>query len=234
MKLRLLGVYGPYPVADGCCSSYLVEDGDTAILLDFGSGAYSRLLRYLPLGKVDAVVLSHLHGDHTGDMTILRYALEQGQGKTPLPLFAPETAPFSSSVFETTAVQDGFETAVGSLKLTFYRVEHAATCMAVKVTDGAGHTLFYTGDTAYFPQLASYALGCDLLLADACVADEDDTKAQKNHMTARQVGVLARACGCKCAILTHLWGAGFDPAAMLQAANCDCAVLAEEGKQFEV
>ena len=39
MKLTLLGIWGPFPIGGGGCSSYLVEDGDTKILLDCGSGA---------------------------------------------------------------------------------------------------------------------------------------------------------------------------------------------------
>ena len=39
MKLTVLGCNGPYPAAGGACSGYLLETGDTRVLLDCGAGA---------------------------------------------------------------------------------------------------------------------------------------------------------------------------------------------------
>ena len=42
MRLTALGVYGPFPRAGSACSGYVVETGETRILLDCGSGVFSR------------------------------------------------------------------------------------------------------------------------------------------------------------------------------------------------
>ena len=131
MKLTALGVYGPFPVAGGGCSSYLVEDGDTHILLDCGSGALSRMLRYIPLSKLDAVVLSHMHADHAGEIDLVRYALEFGQGNTPMPVFSPETASLKREAFAPVLTEDGMTATVGSLQLRFFAVRHAAPTTGV-------------------------------------------------------------------------------------------------------
>ena len=85
--------------------------------------------------------------------------------------------------------------------------------MGVRITDGNGHSLFYTGDTCLFDGLTDAAFGADLLLADACLVDESNPKAMRNHMTVRQVENLRVDAHCKRAVLTHLFGgnAGLPP-----------------------
>lgn len=229
MKLTALGVYGPFPVAGGGCSSYLVEDGDTHILLDCGSGALSRMLRYIPLSKLDAVVLSHMHADHAGEIDLVRYALEFGQGNTPMPVFSPETASLKREAFAPVLTEDGMTATVGSLQLRFFAVRHAAPTTGVRITDQRGHALFYTGDTAYFEGLIDMARDADLLLADACLADESNPKALRNHMTGAQVIALGKAANCKRTLLTHRFGA--NPVYPLPD-GAD-GVFAEEGVTYE-
>ena len=64
-------------------SSYLVQGGGSAIVLDLGQGAYVPLARMLGrelLPKIDAVCISHLHPDHWIDLIALRHALYHGSG----------------------------------------------------------------------------------------------------------------------------------------------------------
>ena len=66
MQLTALGIYGPYPKAgDHACSSYLVQTENANIVMDFGSGALTRLLNKIDVNDLDAIVLSHSHFDHT-------------------------------------------------------------------------------------------------------------------------------------------------------------------------
>lgn len=231
MRLTLLGVWGPFPAANGGCSSYLIEDGDTKLLLDCGSGALSRLRSVLPGPlSLDAIVLSHLHADHSGEIDLFRYMLEFGFGKTPLPVFAPELDRVRFPVFAPNETRDGMTVRIGSLTLRFTEVHHAVKTMAVRITDAAGRSLFYTGDTGWFDGLEDAARDADLLLADACLVDESNPKALKNHMTVRQVEALKRDAGCGRAILTHLFGGNETLPPLFDAA---CA-YAEEGAVYEI
>ena len=72
MKLRFLGAAG---TVTGSC--YLLEVGGHTVLLDCGQIQGSRLDEELnrvplPVGRVDAVVLSHAHIDHSGRLPLLR------------------------------------------------------------------------------------------------------------------------------------------------------------------
>ena len=207
MKLTLLGIYGPYPAPQAGCSSYLVEDGDTKILLDCGSGSLSRYRALFP-GDVtlDAIVLSHWHADHAGEIDLYRYALEFGHGSVPLRVFAPEIERLRYPVFSPVRVQDGTEAEIGSLTLRFFAVQHAVPTVGVRITDRNGRSLAYTGDTGLFDGLGKAVAGADLLLADACLLDESNPKSLKNHLSVSQAEALSKAASCKRAVLTHRFG----------------------------
>src|SRR5919202_1427525 len=68
MRLTVLGKSPSWQDADGACSGYLIEEGDTCLLVDCGNGVFSKLRRYRDYGAVDGVVISHLHADHFLDL----------------------------------------------------------------------------------------------------------------------------------------------------------------------
>lgn len=77
MKLHILGINGPYPESNGATSGYLLEAADTLLQLDFGSGILARLTAKLPPQSLSAILLSHWHYDHTADLLVLSYLLQQ-------------------------------------------------------------------------------------------------------------------------------------------------------------
>ena len=231
MKLTLLGVYGPFPAPGKGCSSYLVEEGDTRILLDCGSGSLSRLRERIPGPlALDAIVLSHLHTDHAGEIDLFRYMLEFGFGSVPLRVFSPDPDRVAYPVFDPIRILDGTETTVGALTLRFGAVRHAVPTFGVRITNACDRSLFYTGDTCLFDGLRDAASGADLLLADACLADESNPKALKNHMTVAQVEALRKAASCGRAILSHRYG-GETVLPTLSDPACEYAV---EGAVYEI
>ena len=231
MKMTLLGVYGPFPAPGKGCSSYLVEDGDTKLLLDCGSGTVSKYRAMYPGSlTLDAIVLSHMHADHAGEINLVRYMLEFGLGHTPLPVYAPEIDRLAYPAFDPIRVSDGSEARIGSLSLRFVEVKHAVRTVGVRITDGNGRSLFYTGDTCLFDGLYDAAKGAELLLADACLWDESNPKALRNHMTVAQVESLRKAAGCGRAVLTHRFGDAPDALPALEP-FCEHAV---EGAVYEI
>src|SRR5262245_52399460 len=65
-KVTLLGTGVPTPVPDRFGPSTLIEAGDRKLLIDAGRGATIRLNQLgVPMGSVDALLLTHYHSDHT-------------------------------------------------------------------------------------------------------------------------------------------------------------------------
>ena len=65
-RVTLLGTGVPIPSAERFGPATLIEAGDHAILIDAGRGATIRLFQIgVPIGKIDALLLTHFHSDHT-------------------------------------------------------------------------------------------------------------------------------------------------------------------------
>src|SRR5215208_4043716 len=86
MRLTVLGKSPSWQDADGACSGYLLEDGDTAVLLDCGNGVFSKLRKFRDYTAVHGVVLSHLHADHFLDLVPYSYALTYAPRQQPVPV----------------------------------------------------------------------------------------------------------------------------------------------------
>ncbi|MBQ9300145.1 MAG: MBL fold metallo-hydrolase [Clostridia bacterium] len=200
MKLTVLGCNGPYPAAGGACSGYLLEAGDTRVLLDCGTGTLAALTAILPPEELDAIVLSHLHYDHMSDMLPLIYRI---QGKPKLPVYAPmEPAGVRGLLSDAFDLRDlGQGGMIGSLKMTVLPTRHPVPAYATRF-EGMGKVFCYTGDTNTCAGLAAFAQGCDLLLADACFTDALWAES-KPHLSSRLAAEAAREAGARHLLLTH-------------------------------
>jgi ribonuclease Z len=64
--VTLLGTGTPVPRPDRFGSATLIEAGDQKLLIDAGRGAAIRLFQLkIPIGRLDALLLTHYHSDHT-------------------------------------------------------------------------------------------------------------------------------------------------------------------------
>ncbi|MBQ9196456.1 MAG: MBL fold metallo-hydrolase [Clostridia bacterium] len=200
MRLTVLGCNGPYPEAGGACSGYLLESGETRVLLDCGAGVLAALTAVMPPEELSAIVLSHLHYDHMSDMLPLIYRM---QGKQKLPVYAPmepsETHGLLASAFDLRDIGEGGM--IGSLRMTAMAVRHPVPCFATRFEEN-GKAFCYTGDTNTCPGLPSFARGCGLMLADACFTDALWAE-NKPHLSARLAAEAARDAGARHLLLTH-------------------------------
>jgi ribonuclease Z len=65
-RVTLLGTGVPIPRPDRFGPSTLIEAGDHVVLIDAGRGATMRLFELgVPIGRIDALLLTHFHSDHT-------------------------------------------------------------------------------------------------------------------------------------------------------------------------
>jgi ribonuclease BN (tRNA processing enzyme) len=69
LELLVLGSGGPRSFGRAATSYVVLVDGEARILVDAGPGAYQAIGRLgVDVGRLDVVLLTHLHIDHTGDL----------------------------------------------------------------------------------------------------------------------------------------------------------------------
>ncbi len=241
MQLTILGRNGPFPAPGGGCSSYLLQTNAANILLDCGSGCLSNLQRYAGLTDISAVVLSHLHYDHMGDMLPLKYALSAytkfGLKLNKLPVFLPsEPANVFAHLsdcenFELIPIEDGMTAKVEDVFLTFCAMTHPVPCFATKAVC-EGKVFVYSGDTNYNESLVPFAEECDTLLLDCAILSKDH-KANAPHLSVLQAGDVARGAGVKRLIATHLFP-HYSEEEILAELDFERAQLAVENTTHEI
>ncbi|MGW8764058.1 MBL fold metallo-hydrolase [Streptomyces sp. NPDC055815] len=246
LRITVLGSATPFPRPGNACSGYLVEGGGVRLWVDAGTGTLAELQRHVPLGSVDAVWISHLHADHSADLLTAYYALLYAglDLPLPLPLFGPPgiadrlaafltNGPDRSPVERAFAVEelhDGHVVRVGGLTLRSRAVEHGGLpAFALRVEDGGGASLVYSGDCEPCAPLVELALDCDLFLceADGCVP---------GHHSAAQAGRSAADARAGRLVVTHV-GPGtalVDAVALAAAEFSGDVVHADPGARFEV
>jgi ribonuclease BN (tRNA processing enzyme) len=212
MKLTVLGMYAPYAPVGHATSGYLLEGAGVKLLLDCGSGVLERLQRVASLDDIDAVVLSHLHGDHIADMALLRYALpfrkQFGTGKRErVTVFAPPAPEAEYAMlcamepFDMQPVAHGFQAQVGEMALDFFEMSHPYPVYGVRVAC-EGKVFAFTGDTVMCENAAALANGANLLLCDSSFLEADRNE-ESSHMSAAQAAMLAQGNGVKKLVITH-------------------------------
>lgn len=210
LTFTVLGSDGSYPGPGGACSGYLLRGAGTTLWVDAGSGTMANLQRHVGLSDVDAVVLSHEHPDHWGDIEGYYVASRYGEEKrSGIPVFATtgvraKTTNPMKPTFDWCIVGDGAEAEVGGLRLRFSRTDHQVETLALRV-DGDGSSFLYSADTgpAWSPTALVDGDGVDLFLCEASYTS--DKTGAPGHLTAAQAGEMATAAGARRLVLTHLW-----------------------------
>jgi ribonuclease BN (tRNA processing enzyme) len=218
MRLTVLGKSPSWQDAGGACSGYLVEAEDACLLLDCGSGVFGKLREVRDYGDVDAVVLSHLHGDHILDLVPYASALTYGPRRPRRPrLVAPPggrgalrrlavAAGMSEEHMEGAFALEEYDPSrgveVGPVRVRFQPVPHFMPTHAISVAvDGA--RLTYSADTSPSADLCTFASGTDLLLIEATIPQPEE-EGPRGHMTPREAGEHGRMAGAKRVVLTHI------------------------------
>ncbi|KPM56798.1 MBL fold metallo-hydrolase [Frankia sp. CcI49] len=220
MKLTILGCSGTYPGPTSACSSYLIEQDGFRLVLDAGNGSVGELQNHCDIRDVDAVLLSHLHGDHCLDLVATSYARRyHPEGMPPkLPVYGPintqerlcgafERWPDDSlaDIYDFRTIGPG-RLHIGPFGIDLARVAHPIEAYGVRINAG-GRTLTYSGDTGACDRLVRLAQGSDLFLCEASFLDGEDNPPDL-HLTGKDAGEHATRADVGRLVLTHLvpWG----------------------------
>lgn len=212
MKITVIGHWGGFPSADGATSGYLFQSNGYSLLVDCGSAVLSKLQNYLPVEKLDAVILSHYHHDHVADIGPLQYArmigFHLGKVEAALPIYGH---PFDEEHVAKLTHPDHTEgktydpeatLSIGPFTIEFLKTVHPVVCYAMRISDGE-HTVVYTADSSFIEEFVPFSDNADLLISECnFYADQDGTNA--GHMNSLEAGSLAEKANVKHLMLTHL------------------------------
>lgn len=214
MKLIVLGNQGPFPGADAACSGFLLQDIDTNILIDCGSGVISRLQKYCSLNELDAIVLSHLHSDHSSDMFVLRYAMQAKLiTKTiekAIDVYTPSTPDKYykemdfNGAFNLHDIDDRMQLELKGFKFTFYKTAHPVECYGMRI-EKDGKIFAYSADTTYTENIIQLAENADLFLCEANATENIRKTSNPPHLSVKEACDIARKAKAKRLLLTHFW-----------------------------
>ena len=220
MKVIVVGCSPAWQNPGGAQSGYLVQ-GSGRLLLDCGPGVLPRLREQEGWPHVDAIVITHFHLDHWGDLVPWAFGSMYGPGsKLPKPtLFVPpdgeaELADFAdklgvegmfSEAFDVHEYAEGEPFEAAGLQVTAIRVPHyQLRTHALRVTDGE-RTLAYSGDSAPSPKLAEVARDADLFLCEATLREsrEGSPDGLRGHLSAEEAIDAFRASGARRLVIIH-------------------------------
>lgn len=243
MKLTCIGRYGPFPRAGASCSCYLLEHNEKHIVIDMGCGSLSKLFNIISAADIDALVLSHLHSDHMGDVLTLRYALDSakklGKRSLSLPIYLPAEPEVESKLIcshgmmDAHIIEDGMNVNICGLDVRFALMPHAVLSYAMRFC-ADGKTFVYSGDTKENDRIVPFSHGADLLLMEAAFLSRDK-KPGAPHVDAVEAGRIGFDARVKRMLVTHIFP-GYNENDILNEAreNFPSAELVEEMMTYEV
>jgi ribonuclease BN (tRNA processing enzyme) len=209
-----VGVGAAYARPGEAQSCYLVRAGDTAVVLDLGSGTLNRLQEQIRPEDLAAIVVTHLHPDHCVDLLPLRVYLAYGPGRgASLRVLGPpglreRLIGFGGSDawdevmrFEALAGVAGERDLGGGVTLRYRQVPHLPPTFALRVEAGGGAVCF-GADCADNDELPALAAGADVLLCE-CSFGAGEVPAGVPHLNGAQAGRIAARAGARRLLLTH-------------------------------
>lgn len=221
MKLHVLGCGDAFGSGGRNQSGYLVEAGGRFLLLDCGPTTLLAMKRAgFDPGRLDAIILSHLHGDHFGGVPFffIEY-LYQKPRADPLIIAGPQGT--EDRVRELYRVMYGSGShseqdlppvefvvlhseqhrSVAGFELFPFAVPHQRQdiSLALKVSHQRRQLLF-SGDSAWTEAFLKHAEGVDLFLCECSFFEEQPAM----HINYQVLRVNLPRLRCKRLIITHL------------------------------
>jgi len=220
MKVTFLGCGDAFGSGGRFNTCFMVEDAGTRFLIDCGASSMVAMRKAgVDPNSIDAVLITHLHGDHFGGLVfMLMDAQLMSRRERPLVIAGPKTLakrlsdaleclfPGSAGMtwryeMRIDAFEDETEWRWGPVSVMPYRVKHfcGAPPYALRVTVG-GKTVTYTGDTEWVDALVPAARDADLFIAEAFFRE----KQMKFHLNFATLVQHLDTIRPKHLVLTHM------------------------------
>jgi ribonuclease BN (tRNA processing enzyme) len=217
VQLTVIGCSPAWPNAGGAQSGYLVEGGGR-LLLDCGPGVLARL-RTADDGwpRVDAVVITHFHLDHWGDLVPWIFGANFGPGReVPKPeLWLPPQgidrlrhygrqlsfAPRIDGAFDLKEYEDATPFRAAGFDVVPLRLDHYSELTFGLRVSNHKSTLAYSGDTGPSAKLVELAREADLFLCEATLRDPEP--AERGHLNETEAVEAFRASGARRLVVIH-------------------------------
>lgn len=219
MQVQFLGSGDAFGSGGRFQACILLRVAAGQVLLDCGATSLVAMKQAgVDPGGIDAVIVSHLHGDHFGGIPFL--VLDQQFARRTRPLIIagppgiaerlPRTMealyPGSSTVerrypLHIVELEEGAETAVGPVAATAFPVVHASGAPAYALRVAAdGRRIAYSGDTEWTETLAQCAAETDLFICEGYV----DERSVRFHLSAAALRAHRERLTTARLVLTHM------------------------------
>ncbi|MFD1982753.1 MBL fold metallo-hydrolase [Mesorhizobium newzealandense] len=228
---------GPWP------SSSLLQIGGRSIVVDCGLGVTRGLVDAgIGLKALDLIFVTHLHSDHVLELGPLIHTAWTAGLAAPVSVFGPpgtghywrrfcqamefdieirvvdEGRPDIRELVSISEFAEGLVVEQRGFKVSALRVDHppVTDCFALRFEHG-GKSVVFSADTAFYPPLADFAQGADILVHEAMLEQGIERLVAKtgngarlrahllaSHSFAEEAGRIASDAGVKRLVLNHL------------------------------
>jgi ribonuclease BN (tRNA processing enzyme) len=219
--------------------------GNTQILFDPGPGCLVQAIkRKLDPTKLEAIILSHKHLDHSGDINIMIEAMTEGGTKKRGMVFAPADAlnqepvilPYLRAYPQSIQIlTKGGSYVINDISFkTPIRHKHPVETYGF-VFQTPRHTFSWITDTRYFEDLAGHYEGDLLIINVVCLVPG----APLDHLALPEARNIIEQLKPKAAILTHfgmtMWRAKpWELAEKLSEETGSTVIAARDGLRFDL
>ena len=201
-------------------SAYLVRGESSSILLDCGVTTVTGLAHLgIERNEIDAIVVSHFHGDHFGGIPAMLLAAVYGDlRRRPLDVAGP--AGIEERVrnvawalghpiegrelgFELRfrEIPAGVRTRIAGFEVETFQTHHAPeACPHGVVCRTDGRSIAFSGDTGWFDELPARVAGADLFLCECT----QDRRGYAYHLSLEELEPRRNDLDCGRVLLTHL------------------------------
>ncbi|MEK6656162.1 MAG: MBL fold metallo-hydrolase, partial [Nitrospirota bacterium] len=185
------------------------------IMLDPGPGALVKCAKSKPsidATALNAIILSHLHIDHSNDVNILIDAITGGGHRKGGVLFAPKEAlegddavvfKYLRNFLEDIVVLEAERNyKIGDIEFsTSIKHQHTAETYGIKFNIN-GHNISFIADTRFFPELIDSYKGSDMLIVNV-VSHTLPEKINIKHLCLDDVKEIIKEVKPSKAVITH-------------------------------